>query len=105
MPDYGINEFEEVVPYYNGRKSTNSNEYRAKTDFENQLLEEIKDIELENTVYSEKLNIALDALKFWTKVFENIVIGEHQHFEPNVFHKLNDAFIKSNQAITKLEEG
>lgn len=42
---YEVNEFEEVVPYHNGRMANDTNSYRELTDYERQLLYEIKDHE------------------------------------------------------------
>lgn len=39
---YDVNEFKEVVPYLDGRKSNDTRTYRELTEFEEQLLEEIE---------------------------------------------------------------
>ena len=43
-----INQFNEVVPISNGRASNDTSTYRNLTAFEEELLEEIKRLELEN---------------------------------------------------------
>ena len=43
-----INQFNEVVPISNGRASNDTSTYRNLTTFEEELLEEIKRLELEN---------------------------------------------------------
>lgn len=43
-----INQFNEVVPISNGRVSNDTSTYRNLTSFEEELLEEIKRLELEN---------------------------------------------------------
>ena len=44
---YEVNEFEEVVPYNCGRKSTDTTTYRDLTGYEKQLLEEILELKKE----------------------------------------------------------
>jgi len=44
---YHVNEFDEVVPCLDGRVSNSTSDRRYTTDFEKQLLEEIKDLQTE----------------------------------------------------------
>ena len=44
MTRYDVNEFKEVVPYLDGRKSNDTRNYRDLTEYEEQLLEEIEDL-------------------------------------------------------------
>jgi len=44
---YSVNQFDEVVPCYDGRTSNSTTDRRELTDFERQLLEQIKDLEKE----------------------------------------------------------
>ena len=41
---YDVNQFNEVVPYTSGRKSIDTTTYRELTEYEKQLLEEIKEL-------------------------------------------------------------
>lgn len=54
-----INKWNEVVPVANGRVSNDTSTYRNLTDFEEELLEEIKSLELEN----EKLRNRIEELE------------------------------------------
>lgn len=44
---YSVNQFDEVVPCYDGRTSNSTTDRRYTTDFEKQLLEEIKELKTE----------------------------------------------------------
>lgn len=44
---YSVNQFDEVVPCYDGRTSNSTTDRRYTTDFEKQLLEEIKELKIE----------------------------------------------------------
>ena len=44
---YRVNEFDEVVPYYDGRASNSTTDRREGTEFEGQLLVEIKELKTE----------------------------------------------------------
>ena len=44
---YRVNEFDEVVPYYDGRASNSTTDRREVTEFEGQLLVEIKELKTE----------------------------------------------------------
>jgi regulator of replication initiation timing len=50
-----INKFNEVVPVVNGRVSSDTSTYRNTTTFEEELLEEIKRLELENEELRSKV--------------------------------------------------
>lgn len=47
MVTYKINEFNEVIPIYDGKVSNSCTDRRDLTDYEEQLLEEIKELKEE----------------------------------------------------------
>ena len=47
MVTYEVNKFDEVVPIYGGRTSRAAIDHRELTEFEKQLLEQIKEMEQE----------------------------------------------------------
>ncbi len=51
---YDVNEFDEVVPCYDGKVSTSTMDRRYTTDFEKQLLEEIKELKEELEIAKQK---------------------------------------------------
>lgn len=53
---YDVNQFNEVVPYLDGRKSNDTTCYRNLTGFEEQLIEEKSDLEKSLAEAEEKLD-------------------------------------------------
>lgn len=60
---YEVNQFDEVVPIMNGRRSNNTREYRDLTEFESQLIEEKKELEQQITEIQLLLDKANERLK------------------------------------------
>ncbi len=54
---YDVNEFNEVVPCINGRRSNDTTCYRELTDFERQLIEEKAELEKELLLTIEKFTL------------------------------------------------
>ena len=52
---YDLNQFNEVVPYLDGRRSNDSTSYRELTGYEEQLLEEIAELKRELLLAEEKI--------------------------------------------------